>query len=856
MKKKFLITLSAMMLALAACGGSPEKSATPVNSAEANISSSISEVSSFSSASSDSGEQKIAITIINESTSYCDITCNPTTGYPGDDATFTVAMKPQYTKKSVSAFSSKGKTITLIEDGDSYTFVIPDDGKVYVEVRAEKIKTYQKLYVDDPKQILTANPAYVTMAGVSPCTDIVTEGGETYFNIETNSNIRFYFPNKVNYSTLGLIFNEMEFTPNNNNYIDLDFSGKTGDLRVEIFGKKVGSELHAVNSEHLTITFMNKSKTQVIDRVNSDTEYYVIITSEDIEAYLLDTLILRYTTANSTTVTEQDCTSYVTETATGYELLKRSAYTNTDDNGYTYTVTEDNLRKYIDEPFCGDFVAFTTFTYTAVTYGSNTPLRTLSIAGSGKTTFQTRSLKITSFDIDENGVYILKDRAVNTVQEMFFKENCLIAGYNSTQDSFGTPFYSSSNDSLSDDVYAVKMLPNTTIDEYELHGLAFTIDNVTNVIAAIYHENSLYKAIFTRRDTNKRIKEFHMDVDIDLMYGNFFYDNKSIFAVKEDGETLYTFGFSGNGGNYNRNLLPDYGGSYSDGTNSLVLCETVAIYNGDIFIPTLAEDGVTLTLKTANKTIVLTLDQNNKSFTIVSSESKEFSIGPFAGKKFRLLHPNGFDPNNGHGNYGYYIEFDYYEPRLSCVADIYYDVSMTSHSSYCFGLTTNAPYCFDFDTGKITAMILGYGNQYIIAEFTFENDAISFDAAMLSNNDGTISHNTVVCNELEAKLRKNNTEHLSISFKNADKTANIESIAPNKRFYIIITSEDIEQYQLNTINVRFTPLGENQVVTINLSDFAMPTEDGYEIMFQSEDCYIDSFGYDFIMTEIVVEPLE
>ena len=771
MKKKILLAIALMGTLLVGCTKpTPSNSTNPSSSASGQTTSETSN-SSFSTSTSDSSkdssksssnpsssegsssstsvEQRVPINIINQSTRYCTINSLTAQGYPGDDAEFTITMKEDYNFKSVSASDNSGKNVELLNNEGTYLFEIPNDGTLYVTVEAEKIVKTQKLYVTDPKGILTANPAYVTVSGVTPITDIVVGEGETYYRVVVGNKIRFFFPNKINYQTLYLTFNNRNYQPNANNVVDIDMSPYAGDLRVEVFGKKLGSPLVANNSEHLTITFMDVNKSEIIDAVVTNTDYYVIITSADKNIYVLDSLKLTYTTKGSSSPTTYDLTDYVTETATGYELLRTSAYTATDDNGYIFTVEEDNLNKYVNEPFCGEYVAFTTFTYTATDY-SDLSLDLFKIIGSGKATYKNRSMKIRDFNIDENNIYNLKNKDQYYTEVMYYQDDCLIAGYNGSNDNFGTPFYTSATDSLSDDLYAIKMLPNTQVSDYSIDAQAFTISGVTYVLGVVNYQNSFYKAICTRRDKARHVKDFYSSVTIDVMYGNSWKDEKSIFSIKKGETVIATIGFNGNGGNKHKTLLPDYGGLFTNGNDQLVVCEGMSIYKGTIYVSSLADNQTTLTLINSNSTVVIELDAATRTYSVSSSNEKTMTKGPFAGKKYRVNHTNGFDANNGEGNYGYYIEFDANEAKLNCVADIFWNMTMKSLSQYAFGKTINADYYFDSANNTITAMILGLNDVYVVVQFEYRDGSIVLIPDALSGGKGLLTTNEIILNEVEA----------------------------------------------------------------------------------------------------------
>ena len=771
MKKKLLIGIAMLGMLITGCGDKPSKNNSEVSSASAisqessNIPSSLtdssfisssatpSSSSAASSSKSNSQQATVTIDITNESPNVCDITPAATTGVPGQISSFTVTMKTGYTKLEVTAMNSRGVDIPLEESGDTYFFTIPQDGFVFVDVRGQKQVQTQKLIIRDSKGILTGAPQYVTMTGVTNITDIVTGEGETYYRININSKVRFNFPNKVNWTSLGLTFNGRNYTPNAQNYVEIDFTDRTGDLIVEVFGQKAGSPLVAVDSEHLTLSFYNRNKTEKIDTVVTDTEYWVVITSADKDVYLLDTLKLQYTNKGGSTPVETTLKiDDVTETATGWEVLRKSSSMATDENGFIWTVTEDNLNKYIDEPFCGDYVAFSTFTYTYTDY-DDLALAKFSIAGSGKTTFKSKEMKIKAFDIDENGVYNLKNKDEYFTEVMYFQDGCLIAGYNGSNESFGTPFYTSATDSLSDDLYAFKMLPNTNVTDYGVTAQAFTINGITSVISVISYQNNFYRAMYTRRDKSRHVKEFYTNVTIDVMYGNSFKDAQSIYAIKKGEQVIAKIGFSGNGGNRNKTLLPEYGGLYQNGVDQLVVCDGLAIYNGKMYVSSIAANNTTLTLKNASGEYVIELNSANSSFSVTSSKVNTLINGPFAGKKFRHQFLNGItyiNSDTDEDTYGYYIEFSSTEPKLSCLADIYWNMSMTNASQYAFGKNRNADYYYDSATNKITAMILGDKNEYIIMEFTYQDGKIKFNTDNLSGYKGVFVAKEIVLDEVEA----------------------------------------------------------------------------------------------------------
>ena len=75
---------------------------------------------------------------------------------------------------------------------------------------------------------------------------------------------------------------------------------------------------------------------------------------------------------------------------------------------------------------------------------------------------------------------------------------------------------------------------------------------------------------------------------------------------------------------------------------------------------------------------------------------------------------------------------------------------MTNASQYAFGKNRNADYYYDSATNKITAMILGDKNEYIIMEFTYQDGKIKFNTDNLSGYKGVFVAKEIVLDEVEA----------------------------------------------------------------------------------------------------------
>lgn len=717
---------------------------------------------------SSSKDEYVAVTVNNMTPKICEIYDVTLRGKPGEEAQFSIRMINDYTFKSIEASTSGGDLLDLYDDGDKYIFEIPNDGVVNVMVRGNAPVNKQKLYVSDPNNVLTADPAYIKLSGPEYLTDYVTDDGEPYWKIDFNQKVRFSFPDPTDYISIGLKFNNKTYNPTKDKRnIDLDFKNISGDLHVEVFGQKQTAKLNGIGTEHLTISFKDASKSSEINEIGIGKSFYVIITSENKENYLLNTLTYSYYAKDSTTERSGSIESSVTETSTGWEILRTAPNLAVSEEGITYTATEDNLIKYINEEWCGSYVAFSTFTYRSTRYTSD-GLQALEVQGSGKTIGFNRQLKVEAVQIDETtGITHLRDRESLYINEMWYKNGILVAGYGQgSAGSFTNPFYTSATDSTSDDIYAFKMIEGTTINDYELIGDAFTIANVTYIVAALYYQNTLYKAIYTARGQSNKVKVCEMGVHFEMIYGTNFYDDQSIYNVLDsNNQIINTFAFSGQGGNKNRKLLPSYGGVYSDGNIEMVLCDGLAIYNNELLVAVVEDPENapnTYKLMNANTTMVITIDVTNKTFVEETYTTLGIKLADeLAGKKFRkqwnegsgirmLSNQPDMTGSPAEDQYGYYIEFDLTNPTLNCVCDDRWLMTMTENNQYAYGKTYNATYCYDSTSKTAKAMIFGYNNEFAIVNFVYKDGHIEFHADELSNNREYYKNDLIICSEVVA----------------------------------------------------------------------------------------------------------
>lgn len=798
MNRKFLIPLVGAALLISACGGSKtSKTTTSEQLSSSLVSSSASSISSNSSnnpsstsnsesslnsssrpnsssnasssansvsssipgvsSSTSSAEQKINVSIINKSTDVCTLVDVTTRGFIGDDASFTIQMKEGFEFISVKATSSDNRILMLIKDDVmTYSTPIPNDGVINITVTAKAPEVFKKLYIQDNKGLLVATPQYKD-GKLFKNLERVTDDGDPYYKIpdEGNHEVRFKLDFPKKFTELGMTFNGDTFYPDEYGYVTIDFTGETGTLLVKTFGTRIMQNLTAVNSSHLTIDFYSDpSFTTKITQAGIEETIYLKISSTSIEDFVLDKCYVSGQYNNSTSTFNWEIGKNAVLKGDYYIITYQMEPTQLNSQGATFTVSEDDLTKFKTQPFIGSYLTFKTFTYSNCDFTTFT-FNDLTILGSGKAdTSNGATMKITNVQTDSDGVMYLRDRAENAIDYMIYKNDVILYSTISRADGNGgnSAFYitspnHASYNTLPDDIIGFKMLPESYASEYSLKAQNFTIDGVCYTVATVYYQNNLYKTFYMERVIGRSSQVYVFDATVEFLYGNYVTDKQSVFAVKQGTNTINIFGFKGDGGYNNRNLCDSKGGLYTGENHTLVLCNTIAVFDGQLY--TVKLDGNVLTLETVLNKYVLQLDFTNKTFTVITAVENTAVLGPFAGKKYRFqFNANPSIRHNGE-DYGCYIEFDQNEPVLSMMVNIQWNMTMST-SSGILCKTNRSPYLYNAETNTFKAMITGVANEVYLIEFRFVNNTIKFQAGDLDGEATSIRDAEVTLLEVSA----------------------------------------------------------------------------------------------------------
>ncbi len=722
---------------------SSSSSSSASSSLSSNKSSSASSSSSSSSSSSNISSiaiPKMDVVINNLSGDVCSIENHVKEALAGDKGSFTVTPKAEYLVESVSATNSKNRNVKLTNEGnDTYSYLIPTDGIISVTVTVVKKTVYQNMYIVDDKNLLRSAPqAFENGSWITLSDYNLTDDGYKYYSIPENAKIRFSLPNPDYYESLGIAFNGEEYTPDNTGTVVFDFTGISGNLILRTFGVKLMQDLHAVNSEHLTITFYSDSKmSEQITQIGIDENFYVKVTSSDFSIYVLKDISYQYTITTSDILHKATITDLANEAEDFYWFRHSSPTSPINEDGIIYTVTEDNLNKYIDEPFLGKYLGVQLFTYKNYSF-TEFSTNKLMIIGSGKTTYSGKQNMIQKVYMDDDGVKHLSDREEGIGNELYYKNNIMLFSNNGTN-TISTLFSHPMN-SLGDDVVAFQMLPDTKEDDYSVYGVSFEIENRVYSVVTCYLNGEYYRGAMLCKGAESYKTFYYMDIQIEMLYGEHVTDDKAIYKVYFDDEQVLFVGFKGKGGRENR-ILPsnEKSGLYRNNSNEqLVICDNNAIYNDELYKCSINENLVRIT--SAAKDYNLVIDPTNHTFNITSSEIRNVVIGPFAGQEFRLRwYPNGINHE-----YGYYIKFAQDEATMSCVCDILWDMTMSYTSNSSFGKTYDAVYIYDPATSNFTAQIFGWQNELVTVTFHYSNNQISFEADQLSGGRGIFTTGVAV----------------------------------------------------------------------------------------------------------------
>lgn len=728
-------------------GGNSSKSSsqTTSNSSSKPVESSSKTPSSSTPApSSSSAPKQVNIMVNNLSRTYCDITDASTKGVPGDDGYFKLQMKDKYEFISISIKDSKQNNVEfLTQNNVDFTFVIPSDGMINVKVEAKEKINYVHFYLADKDNIALTDP--MIFDGMDYNTYPEYDAINEYYVIPENSKIRIKLPNPNGYKTIGITIGTKTYSPNEYGYVCIDLTGMTGNVTATVFAEELSDGLHAINSDHLSITFYSDEKlSHEIQSVGLDKSIYIKISSTDIEGYVLKQITYTYLNVNSTVAHEGDITDTFELVGNYYVAKWESALYPVTEAGYKFTVTEDDLNKYKNEPFVGEYMAINLATYRQYEM-TEFNVNHLTALGSGKVSYGKKEFRIGHLVNKDNGAVLLQDREENSISRLIYQNDVIIAG-NGNSDKLDTPFTHSSS-SISDDLICFKIQKDTAPADYSLNLSIFTIEGITYTVATCYLKGEFYRACYTERSetmTSAENSNYSCNINIELFYGSRVTDKQAVYKIM-DGTNLVKFvGFKGEGGTNNRIFLEEPCGVYTNGDESLIYCGESAIYKGNVYLCSV--NGNVISMQSATADYELVIDPTTMTYTVNRSIEKTVVVGPFAGKAFRLRwYPNGINHE-----YGYYIIFDETEAKMSCVCDVYWDLTMTNMSSNAFGKTVKADYLYDPATGNIEAFVYGYQNKLVKVIYHWDGTNISFNADDLSGGQGVFTNTSpVVCEPVE-----------------------------------------------------------------------------------------------------------
>ena len=153
-------------------------------------------------------------------------------------------------------------------------------------------------------------------------------------------------------------------------------------------------------------------------------------------------------------------------------------------------------------------------------------------------------------------------------------------------------------------------------------------------------------------------------------------------------------------------------------------------------------DGANITLTKGARKIVINIDLEAKTFSVISDEENQITLPEFAGNKYR----NTSCFENDAAYIGMYLEFSSTEMKLSCCVAADYNLDMDHCGVQRIMRNENVSYTYDESTKTVTAvMTVGGGATasvnmiYTGKAFKVTSDSIKGTSNLYTGNTGTLS---------------------------------------------------------------------------------------------------------------------
>lgn len=531
----------------------------------------------------------------------------------GEEVSFTLKIEDGFKLESLSIQSGLN-SITPTIDGNNYSFTMPKRG-VIITVATSRLS--YKLGISDTGHFISSitqkkagSDSFVALGTVSeesePDEDDNTSTS-SYSTAEYGAEILVTLNEVSSYAIKGVTVNGEAIQVADG---DESFSFKmpAKDSLLEISYDLKPRPVDVVNSDHISLVLTDSEGNEIKGEAYPDTEIHI---SADISDSNYGVKTIKYSYLDSSNKTRTTDITQQKDSGGNWYFT----YPYGTNGGVTVTVTEYDLNAYKDCAFIGEYQTVNLFNVGTANLKDFTSFdgKPLSIGSSGDITYNEYvGYAIGAIDDASGKISLTKNGSYDSASIYCGK---YIAFFSTYLDSNFGYLSAGVRDGAS----------------YSIKGSQFAIDGIYYVLVSVYDgETNLENALIERSDS----PAIHFGVDVEMFEGDYVSDPKAIFRVKDGDSTLLNVGYIDEGGAKNRVVLGAEYGTYKNGGDSLYLNGNgLATYEGASYIYSLSEDGGQATLTSNDKTVVVTIDKDTMTYTVVSDQ--EASTPAWYGKTYK-----------------------------------------------------------------------------------------------------------------------------------------------------------------------------------------------------------------------------
>ncbi|MDY5441041.1 MAG: hypothetical protein SPG64_02310 [Candidatus Enteromonas sp.] len=447
------------------------------------------------------------------------------------------------------------------------------------------------------------------------------------------------------------------------------------------------------NSEHITLTVLDRSGLPVGEGTNGNT-YYVRVSITDSSLYGINTLQFSYLKEGNSVET---VINIINKKGSGefkndyfFQVYSTSAAA----TPYTITVTEKSMIAYGESSFVGTYLYQSLFTYAAKDFTTFDSQKYVTINAAGEIS------RSWVDGIDAQISEVCDNRLISVdgylTKDWYIADRLLFG----TTDSNRSPLETTCNDYF---IGIQKQSPSDSDSLYSVATETFTIDDTRYFSMTATRDGVPYASAFAAHTGNKNTAYFLPNVTFNILEGSLVTDTQLLYEVKNGENIVAVVGTTGDAGPSNRVFVTGHYGEYEVGDKSLFLDGVSrATYDGGSYAYTETETSIVLTAGLTKVTFSVDEEGN---ITYVSTEE-------LAGYDFHGQTYLGQWTYDG-GSYSFYAAFDETENTFETSAGNYANIlNVPSFSIRYLNGSTSAysyapsSYTYDEETFTLTAYII------------------------------------------------------------------------------------------------------------------------------------------------------